>query len=252
MRLLQTCVWAVIALVALPFGVQAQSVTYVVQGAIEVSTEPLLPVGAAYDARLTFDPSTLTTSADPFGGVRYSAGTFSFETGTVVLSGAVSITIDSADDSIRIDNVGVLTGTFAAGVRINLLGAGLTSDAFPDPFPIDSDFSSRQIVINRSSSTTGSVTVFRPATAAELLSSLINTVLTLNVRAGIANSLDAKLQAVMAALDDANGGNSGSAINVLYAFLNAVEAQRGKSLSDAVADDLVLVAEQIIAVLSQS
>jgi hypothetical protein len=107
-------------------------------------------------------------------------------------------------------------------------------------------------VINRSSSTTGSVTVFRPATAPELLSSLINTVLALNSQAGIANSFDAKLQAVMAAIDDANGGNSGSAINVLYAFLNAVEAQRGKSLSDAVADYLVLAAEQIIAVLSQS
>jgi hypothetical protein len=110
-------------------------VTYVVQGAIAFSTEPLLPVGTAYDARLTFDPSTFVTSADPFGGVRYSAGTFSFRTASVVLSGAVSITIESADNAIRIDNVGVLTGTFAAGLRMNLLGAGLTSDAFPDPFP---------------------------------------------------------------------------------------------------------------------
>jgi hypothetical protein len=81
---------------------------------------------------------------------------------------------------------------------------------------------------------------------------LIREVLSLNLQHGITNSLDAKLDAVLQALDDVNENNDVAAINALGAFINAIEAQRqrGKEISDADADALVGIAQEIIAMLS--
>ena len=155
------CVLLTLAVLAVPSATHAAPITYGLAGVFSFSTEPLLPVGTTYSASLTFDPLTFVTSGDPFGGTRYSSGTFEFATALVALSGPVSITIDSADDWIRVDSVSLM-GTFPAGVRLNLIGAGLTSDSFPDPFPTLADFDFAQIVINRTSSTTGSITTFQP------------------------------------------------------------------------------------------
>jgi hypothetical protein len=141
-------------------------ITYAIAGVFDRSSEALLPVGTPYTATLTFDPSTLVASPAPLGGVRYRPASFSFSAGIVVLSGPVTIDIDSARDWIRIDSdVGGLQGTFPAGMRMNLTGSGLTSDDFPDPFPTLSDFTLvRQLVINNSNGThTASVTLFEPA-----------------------------------------------------------------------------------------
>ena len=82
-----------------------------------------------------------------------------------------------------------------------------------------------------------------------LLSTLINDVISLNVRAGIANSFDHKLSAVMAAIDDARQQNQAAAVNGLSAFINAVQAQSGKELTKAQADSLILLAERISTLL---
>jgi parallel beta-helix repeat protein len=79
---------------------------------------------------------------------------------------------------------------------------------------------------------------------------LITKVLSLNLQHGIGNSLDAKLDAVLQALDDVNENNDVAAINALGAFINAVEGQRGKEISDADADALIGIAQEIIAMLS--
>jgi hypothetical protein len=111
---------------------------------------------------LSYDPVTFVTSSDPLGGIRYSSGSFTFSAGTVSLAGAVSISIDNAADWIHMDSIGFLTGTFPAVLRINLVGAGLTSDAFPDPFPPLADFDSTQLIINTQSSNIASITSFQP------------------------------------------------------------------------------------------
>ena len=54
------------------------------------------------------------------------------------------------------------------------------------------------------------------------------------------------LDAVVRALDDLNQNNDVAAINSLEAFINEVEAQRGKKISDAEADALIALAKQII------
>jgi hypothetical protein len=58
------------------------------------------------------------------------------------------------------------------------------------------------------------------------------------------------LQNVQAALTAANAGQRQDAINQLLAFINAVEAQRGKALTNAQADQLELMCRQILASLS--
>jgi concanavalin A-like lectin/glucanase superfamily protein len=60
--------------------------------------------------------------------------------------------------------------------------------------------------------------------ATGLITSLASFVQTLNLSAGIANSLDAKLQNVLQALDDARAGDSPSVCNRMVAFLNEVRA----------------------------
>jgi hypothetical protein len=97
-------------------------------------------------------------------------------------------------------------------------------------------------------SATGTVTPFPdPKGMIELL---IADVATINDAQGIVNSLDAKLNVAFDALDDANASNDASAVSKLEAFINEVEAQRGKKITDAQATALVTDAEAIIAALA--
>ncbi|MCX6543536.1 MAG: PKD domain-containing protein, partial [Acidobacteria bacterium] len=93
---------------------------------------------------------------------------------------------------------------------------------------------------------TASVTVQAPAGAIRSLSALV---VSYNLKQGIANSLDEKLQSLVAALEAANAGQRNDAANKLGAFINAVEAQRGHALNDAQADQLEALARRILAVL---
>ncbi|MEJ2750605.1 MAG: NosD domain-containing protein [Anaerolineae bacterium] len=86
-------------------------------------------------------------------------------------------------------------------------------------------------------------------TAILYIMDLIGDAATLNLQQGINNSLDAKLDAALKALDDVNQNNNVAAINALYAFINAVEAQSGNKISEEDADGLIAAAEVIIAML---
>ena len=87
---------------------------------------------------------------------------------------------------------------------------------------------------------------FSDPTPAELLNELISRVINLNIATGISNSLDAKLENALAALEDAKHNNDHSAVNMLNAFINHVEAQRGQKLTDEQADLLISAAQAII------
>ena len=78
-----------------------------------------------------------------------------------------------------------------------------------------------------------------------LISSLINFVQTLNLSQGISNSLDAKLQNALAALDDASAGNTPSVCNRMQAFLNEVTAQTGGTLTPEQSVQLAATARQV-------
>ena len=84
-----------------------------------------------------------------------------------------------------------------------------------------------------------------PPTAEVLLQNLRQTVVVLNFKAGLSNALDAKLEHARDALLAANAGNRQDAANALDAFVNSVEAQRGKEISDKDADILITQVEGI-------
>lgn len=79
---------------------------------------------------------------------------------------------------------------------------------------------------------------------------VIEYVIDLNLQQGIENNLDAKLHAAINALADLNENNDVAAINVLQAFINAVEAQSGKKIPEAEAATLIAAVQNIIAQLS--
>lgn len=79
---------------------------------------------------------------------------------------------------------------------------------------------------------------------------LIDEVVGLNLQQGIENGLVAKLEAALRVLDDLNVNNDVAAIPLLEAFINVVEAQRGKQISTTDADALITAALEIIELLS--
>lgn len=82
------------------------------------------------------------------------------------------------------------------------------------------------------------------------IENLAMTVFEMNLQNGIENSLDGKLDAALEALSDVNVNNDGAACNSLAAFSNAVEAQRGKQINGAQADQLTASAQEIRGLLS--
>lgn len=90
---------------------------------------------------------------------------------------------------------------------------------------------------------------FAPSSPEDQLVELIGDVMALNLQQGISNSLDAKLDGALQAIDDVNENNDIAAINKLQAFINAVEAQRGNKITTEQADTLIAAAQAIIASL---
>lgn len=78
-----------------------------------------------------------------------------------------------------------------------------------------------------------------PPTPEENIANLASAVMNLNLANGISNSLDSKLDTVLNALDDMNENNDAAACNSLSSFINAVEAQSGKQISESDAAALI-------------
>ena len=81
----------------------------------------------------------------------------------------------------------------------------------------------------------------RPFEAGPIVA-LTSKVIDLDLPNGISNSLLAKL-------NSAQKANDSVAVNLLQAFISAVEAQRGKQIPEIDADTLITAAEAIIAML---
>jgi HYR domain len=77
------------------------------------------------------------------------------------------------------------------------------------------------------------------------IADLIALVTSFNLRQGITNSLDAKLQNVLAALSAAGVGDIATACNKLNAFINEVQAQSGKAITTLQADQLLAQTAQV-------
>lgn len=83
-----------------------------------------------------------------------------------------------------------------------------------------------------------------PTPVAQLMD-LIALVLSFNLQHGIENSLDAKLQNILDALNAVGNGNTATACNKLDAFINEVQAQSGHHIPADQADQLLAACDQI-------
>lgn len=84
-----------------------------------------------------------------------------------------------------------------------------------------------------------------PLSVAAQLVNLASLVQGFNLKQGIANSFDAKLQNALKAVEAANAGDRANACNLMTAFINETLAQSGKALTTAQAAELVAAAEAI-------
>lgn len=78
---------------------------------------------------------------------------------------------------------------------------------------------------------------------------MIVAVTSLDLESGLEGSLLAKLDSALHAIEDFNDANDGAACNALNAYINAVNAQRGKTIDEEDAQDLVVEAEAVLATL---
>ena len=100
---------------------------------------------------------------------------------------------------------------------------------------------------NYVSGTSGICEPFTVQTPAQSTSSLISLVNSMNIPHGTTTSLVSKLSA---ALDSINRGNDNAAVNQLNAFINEVNAQTGKAITQSQAQTLTFYAQAIITSLS--
>lgn len=198
------------------------------------------PLSTAYPLGTT----TITwTAADASGNVTTATQTVTVtDLEPPVVTCPPSITIDATSPSGAMvtytasasDNVGVATTTF--------------SQPSGSPFPIGTTIVGYTATDAAGNSATCSFNV-AVLGAPNQIAALIALVQSFNLKQGIENSLDAKLQNVLAALTAANAGDLTSACNKLDAFLNEVAAQSGKALTTTEASQLLTAATQIKAAL---
>ena len=248
-----------------------QAATYSFEGVLNQGGFGSLPDGAPFIGTFTYGQSQVDVLPErPFVG-HYLGGSVSISIGA-----GTATTIDPGDtkvfdnspflspagsDAFTMDaGSGGVSGTLG-GLAIRRLIVGLgdwdgtvfSSDSLPFATLSLADFESARIIIESTSGSgrDGFITTLslNPITSESLLSELLGEVIEMNLNAGISNSLDAKINVVMDALDDVNANNDIAAINALDSFINAVEAQRGNKLTDAEADKLVATAQLIITTL---
>ena len=168
------------------------------------------------------------------------------------------ISADTTPPVLSVPNGIVVNAISPAGATVNFLVTA-TDDVDPHPavacdhlsgsmYPIGSTtVQCTATDASGNSSSNSFVIVVRGA--GEQIGDLTSLVNSFNLKQGIENSLDAKLRNVNAALAAANAGDTATACNLMAAFINEVNAQSGKALTSAQADQLRSAANQIRSVL---
>jgi hypothetical protein len=102
---------------------------------------------------------------------------------------------------------------------------------------------------DRSGNATSGAFTITVVGAAGQLANLVALVQSFNIQQGISNSLDTKLSAAVAALEQAASGDASGACGSVSGFVNEVQAQAGNKLTTAQASQLTLAANRIAATI---
>jgi len=145
------------------------------------------------------------------------------------------------------NNFYLTVGEYGAGrIILNQVGHGL---GFPCHDPEPGEVASVEIPRVTESALFANCLYWAGADPVELCVDLVGQVEELDLPKGTENSLKAKLENAVKKLGDQN---IVAGINSLNAFINEVEAQRGKKILESDADDLIAVAQYIIEVLEST
>jgi hypothetical protein len=159
------------------------------------------------------------------------------------------VTLDGSGSSDPDSGPGPLSfsWTQTAGPTITLIGATTATPSFT---PTEVGSYTLSLVVNdgQADSAPDSVTI-TVQTPQEPIQSLIAQVQSLGLPKGLETSLVSKLEAALASL---NRGNKKAAMNELQAFMNHVNAQSGKKITEQQAAELIAAAQQIIDSLQES
>ena len=152
----------------------------------------------------------------------------------------------TVNDPAVFNNLVVTHGEDSNGDGIIQPGEMIPYNGTVDPNKITyRDFASRTVWVYVSS--------FSPFVivkgAADQFGDLVRVVKSYNLKAGVENSLDAKLQNALKAYQAAVAKDKLTACNYMVAFSNEVIAQKGKALTQTQANQLVAAASQIKLVL---
>ncbi len=120
---------------------------------------------------------------------------------------------------------------------------GAAIAAYPEKLPV---WGTCPTVTLALAGTVGDDTVAGVIESIELLDMLAGDVIDLDLHPGIANSLLVKIDTAIAKLEDDNAKNDKAAITSLQAFINEIEAQSGKEISEEHAGDLIALAQLMI------
>jgi hypothetical protein len=142
----------------------------------------------------------------------------------------------------------VLAASGATAVDICDPNPSLTHDA-PAIFPAGSTTDVTLTATDVSANSTSRVFTVTVLSAAGATGELVSTVLGLGLPQADARALAAPLGAATNVLGDANPRNDAAAVGSLQAFVRSVEARRGRTLTEAQADQLIAAAQAIIGAL---
>lgn len=203
-----------------------------------VSVEPEPGVTLTYSNVTQAGATTVTTSGtnpEPDSNFEFLGVFYEIET-TATFAGQVEVCFDYDDTGLSIDQENSLQLLHFDGTS----WVDITSSI---------DTTSNVICGLTNSFSLFAVGHAVPHPAQELIGQLIDDVSALNVRQGIANSLDAKLDRARNALDDFNANNNAAAVNAIAALVEEVQAQRGVQIAEEDADVLINLAIDILLLL---
>lgn len=228
------------------------------------ATGPTTPVNFALPgASDDLDPHP-AVSADHVSGEMFPVGTTTVTVTATDASANASTTTfqitvtDTTAPTLTLPTQVTVDATSAGGAvvtygtsAVDIVSGGLAVTCTPPSghmFPIGTSTVSCTAVDGAGNSVGGSFEVLVQAAAAQV-ANLIATVRSFNLAQGIENSLDAKLQNVLNAMESARNGSAANVCHQLGAFINETMAASGKKLTVEQADQLIATARQIQAVI---
>jgi N-acetylneuraminic acid mutarotase len=233
----------------------------------DVSAEATSAAGAtvsfAFSAIDDLD-SHPTVTADHLSGASYPIGTTNVLVTASDAAGNVStrtlhvVVADSTPPTLTLSGNITTDATSPAGVVVtyssaatDIVSGAVAVNCVPpsgSTFPIGMSTVTCTATDGAGNTASGSIQVLVQAAAAQV-ANLVILVQDFNLVQNIANSLDAKLQNILSALNAAQNGSVANVCGQLNAFVNETQAQSGKKLTVAQADQLIVAATRIEAVI---